>query len=330
MTKAKSLLSPLDGAGQTIHLYRAAQRLRADAFAKATFAWIAEQLRADQIMVVTTLRGANWVDAHFHGIADPRALMENHERVKHLDPVSHRMIESPGTVFRHSYDNPDLAGPRFEPFRAHLRRFGGRYVLMVAIPNPADEILTVLMVIRVFGSKRPDFDERDEAFFTAVAPHVAEAFAVNRTTWLGTAAGPAQALPVASIDAEGRFIRTMPAFVRLFWPDELPKTAYLPPAIVKQLEKGKPWPMPDGQHTLHAYREEGGGFLLRIRGTSAADRLSVRERQIAGAFARGASYKAIAKELTLSPATVRNHLQNLYAKLGVTERDQLSALLSQP
>jgi len=32
----------------------------------------------------------------------------------------------------------------------------------------------------------------------------------------------------------------------------------------------------------------------------------------------------------LDGATVRNHLQNLYAKLGVTERDELSALLSQP
>lgn len=47
-------------------------------------------------------------------------------------------------------------------------------------------------------------------------------------------------------------------------------------------------------------------------------------------FARGASYKAIATELSLSPATVRNHLQNLYAKLGVTQRDELSALLSRP
>lgn len=329
MTKAKSLLSPLDGAGQTIHLYRAAQRLRADAFAKKTFEWLGEQLRTDQVIVVTTLREAAWVDAHFYGVPDPRALMESHERVRHLDVKSAQMVASPGVVFRHSSDAPDIAGPRFEPFRAHLKRFGARFVLMVAIPNPADEILTVVMAVRIYP-KKVDFDERDEAFFTAVAPHVAEAFAVNRTTWLGTAAGPAQALPVASIDAEGRFIRTMPAFVRLFWPEEPPATAYLAPEVLKQLEKGKPWPLPDGQHTLHAYREEGGGFLLRIRGTSAADRLSVRERQIASAFARGASYKAIAKELTLSPATVRNHLQNLYAKLGVTERDELSALLSQP
>lgn len=329
MKKAKSRVSPLGGVAEMIHVYRAAQRLQADAFTKEAFGWLADRMTLDQALTVTSLRGASWVDAHFWGIADPRALMESHERVRHLDEMSLRMLANPWVVHHHSHDAPDLAGPEHAPFRAHLRRFGARYVLMVAIPNDNDETLTVMMAVRGFG-KRAEFDADDVAFFGAVAPHLAEAFAVNRTTWLGTAAGPGQALPVASIDAEGRFIRTMPAFVRLFWPNETPPTAYLAPEILKQLRRGLPWPLPSGGHTLHAYEEEGGGYLLRLRAQSIADRLSVRERQIAGFFARGATYKAIAKELSLSPATVRNHLQNLYGKLGVTQRDELSVLLSQP
>jgi DNA-binding NarL/FixJ family response regulator len=36
--------------------------------------------------------------------------------------------------------------------------------------------------------------------------------------------------------------------------------------------------------------------------------------------ARGTPVKAIARELGLSPKTVSNHVQNVYAKIGVTTR----------
>lgn len=85
MKEAKSRITPLGGVAETIHIYRAAQRLQADAFAKEAFGWFADRLRLDQAVTVTSLRGATWVDAHFWGIDDPRALMESHERVRHLD-----------------------------------------------------------------------------------------------------------------------------------------------------------------------------------------------------------------------------------------------------
>ena len=309
-----------------IEVYRAAQRQRADVFARTAFEWLSHRLPCERAVIVTSLRGATWVDAHFHGIADPRALMESHDRVRHLDPLAVRMLTNPNRAFRHGYDDPALDGPERAPMREHLRNHDGRWVLGIAVPNDQDETLSVLMVIRGWKSEA-DFDDDELAFFQAVAPHIVEAFAVNRTTFLGL---PAQAPPVASIDADGRFIGTTPAFVRSFWPNEPPGTAYLPADVLKRLRRGLPWPLPDGHHTLHAYEEESGGFLLRLRSPSPADSLSARERQIASMFARGASYKAIATDLSLSPATVRNHLQNLYAKLGVTQRDELSALLSRP
>lgn len=223
-------LSALEGTRSVIDVYRAAQRQRADVFAKKAFGWLARNLPVDRAVIVTSLRGASWVDAHFHGIPDPRALMESHDRVRHLDPLAIRMLEKPNTVFRHCHDDPEIAGPERAPFREHLRNHDGRWVLGIAIPNDQDETLSVLMAIRGWASER-DFDDAEMRFFEAVAPHVVEAFAVNRTAFLGTAAGPgigapSQAPPVASIDAEGRFIGTMPAFVRLFWPDNPPGTAY--------------------------------------------------------------------------------------------------------
>jgi two-component system nitrate/nitrite response regulator NarL len=64
-----------------------------------------------------------------------------------------------------------------------------------------------------------------------------------------------------------------------------------------------------------------------IRLRSADDRpiLSPREREILGFIAEGLSAPAIAERLTLSPATVRTHLQHLYDKLGVSDRANASA-----
>ena len=56
--------------------------------------------------------------------------------------------------------------------------------------------------------------------------------------------------------------------------------------------------------------------------------LTARERDIATLAAQGDSSKEIAERLFLSVRTVDNHLQNVYSKLGVSGRRQLSAALA--
>jgi DNA-binding CsgD family transcriptional regulator len=43
----------------------------------------------------------------------------------------------------------------------------------------------------------------------------------------------------------------------------------------------------------------------------------VRELDVARKFAEGFSYQDLAAAMHISPATVRNHLKNIYAKLGI-------------
>ena len=61
-----------------------------------------------------------------------------------------------------------------------------------------------------------------------------------------------------------------------------------------------------------------------LSGGPEAERLTRREREVAGLAGAGASNKEIAAKLSLSARTVENHLQSIYAKLGVTGRDQLA------
>ena len=72
----------------------------------------------------------------------------------------------------------------------------------------------------------------------------------------------------------------------------------------------------------------GGGALLhpqvasRLLEEMTTDPLTPREREVLSLIGRGMPNKAIARELSLSEKTVKAHVSNILAKLGVTDRTQ--------
>ena len=54
------------------------------------------------------------------------------------------------------------------------------------------------------------------------------------------------------------------------------------------------------------------------------DPLTPREREVVALIARGYSNKAIADELTITPATAARHVANILQKLGFTSRTQVA------
>ena len=69
--------------------------------------------------------------------------------------------------------------------------------------------------------------------------------------------------------------------------------------------------------------EVGGGARMRLR----FDELTPAERRVAEMAAAGSTNRVIAEQLFLSPKTVENHLTRVYAKLGITSREELGAAL---
>lgn len=59
---------------------------------------------------------------------------------------------------------------------------------------------------------------------------------------------------------------------------------------------------------------------IRIRGANGETELTAREQEVLRLVADGQSAPDIATQLYIEPSTVKSHLQNIYEKLGVSER----------
>jgi two-component system, NarL family, nitrate/nitrite response regulator NarL len=75
-----------------------------------------------------------------------------------------------------------------------------------------------------------------------------------------------------------------------------------------------------GERLVGTGLREGMLEAIQTRNTAGVISLSPREREILGLVAGGKATAEIGKELHLSAATVKTHLQHAYEKLGVSDR----------
>lgn len=102
---------------------------------------------------------------------------------------------------------------------------------------------------------------------------------------------------------------------------------------------GAPSSGPGGALAIHLFRDVTATRELlrliheRLQAPSAppdeATALTRRELEVLRLMAKGANTKALAERLHVSPATVRNHAQNIFAKLGVHSRLEAVAYATQ-
>jgi DNA-binding NarL/FixJ family response regulator len=91
---------------------------------------------------------------------------------------------------------------------------------------------------------------------------------------------------------------------------------------IRQVAGGEVWL--DGQVTARVIRNLADPRSSRSRSLDVACGLTPREREIAALVGQGYRYREIAEMLSISEQTVKNHLRNMFHKLGVSDRLQLA------
>jgi DNA-binding NarL/FixJ family response regulator len=80
----------------------------------------------------------------------------------------------------------------------------------------------------------------------------------------------------------------------------------------------------DGRVTANVIRQLADSRQPSARPSDEPGGLTPREREIAALVGQGYKYREIAEMLSISEQTVKNHLRNMFHKLGVSDRLQLA------
>lgn len=182
----------------------------------------------------------------------------------------------------------------------------------------------------LFGRREQDlaFTEFDRQLVQLVMPHLIELQRINFlsqiASWRNSHFQYQEGLAV--VDSDFVIHAADRIFVRLLieeWPDwSSPK---LPEEMAEIIRSGAM--RVDGKRVSGEVFPTGKLLAITLRKRSPIEALRQREREIAMAFAEGKSYKEVARSFSISPATVRHHLRNVYEKLGVSDKAALANLI---
>lgn len=126
--------------------------------------------------------------------------------------------------------------------------------------------------------------------------------------------------------ADGLLQAATPDFIhmmRMEWP--LWQGPRLPGAIRDTLVRGRCV----GRGITVTTETLGDAWALNARDRHSLDELSAREFAIAQRYGTGMDHQDIARTLCIAPSTVRNHLKNIYGKLGIDNKAMLAYRLSE-
>jgi DNA-binding CsgD family transcriptional regulator len=266
---------------------------------------------------------------HGHDVVlheQPWALMESWEPLKHEDRIAVFAFMHPGKT-----GNFDVEGPIFDgadAAREHSRQFGIAHVLCTSGIQKTAGLYAVLSLYRADPAN--PFTEAERQAIEIVIPHVFAAARQARVAQLraATHVSDVHGQSAAIVNDDGLVLEADPGLVdllRVEWPAWT--GPHLPPELVAAMRATPSTRIVRERIVVRA--DAGDGVrLLHVRRAVLADRLTPREREIAGAFSLGETYREIGTRLGIAPNTVRRHLGNIYGKLGISSKVELDRMLA--
>lgn len=207
--------------------------------------------------------------------------------------------------------------------RAFARRHDLFHAMAVTFHLPGSGLLFFVSVYRGRGGH--PFDDDEAALFGAYGQHLHLHWCTRLQDTLRRALS-ADARGTALCDRGGRLHYIGSALAAQVSAQHPGWQGTVLPAAVTARTARAPCQLRLGRRTV-SVRSCGDLLALSFDAGDGGSGLSPRQREAALLYAGGASYKAIAQHLRLSPATVRTYLRDVYACLAVRNKQELAALL---
>ncbi|MBI5721684.1 MAG: helix-turn-helix transcriptional regulator [Burkholderiales bacterium] len=226
--------------------------------------------------------------------------------------VARRVVKDPGRT--HYFSRADLHS---QPSTAALTdHMGIAQSLCIADLDVASGISNFISLARRRAT--PRFSAADMGLLELLAPHLSAALDMALADQLTALRNPEKTMLMAT-DSMGSLRVAEPGSLDLLrgeWPGWA--GPLLPAPLVARIAARQPDYL--GRHLHAGIRWAGDNVFLAMRRREPRDLLTRQERAVATAFAAGQSYRQVADELGLAPATVRHHLRSAYVKLDVSDK----------
>lgn len=238
------------------------------------------------------------------------------------DPRLMQVLGSPGVAHAYSISAQDPPALRVE-----VERWDIGHIMSIAAFDGGLGLANGIVLLR--PAAQGGFSDRDRIALEAGFPHLLRTWSENQIKVLQREIEAGSGQPRhAAISHHGILAAADDEFLRLFrleWPDW---RGPLLPDAVRELLLGMDAARFAGRSIILSVRHGHDVSLLQIRLRVVADDLRPRERAVAELCAQGASYREIAVELRIAPATARNHIAAVHRRLGVNRNAAIAALLA--
>ncbi len=258
------------------------------------------------------------VDAHIHNRAD--ALLDDYAQVSAGDPITGAFLN--GLDAPLAVDCREVYGHRnMDALQAFARKHELRHLMLYG-DHPTIGHPGRWMVL--YRSTDQAFRAEETECLHAAWFHVSRAIDISHAKMLDRLDASRAQRASALVNLRGAVEAADPHFFTLLqreWPDHDGK--HLPPLLKENLANGYVY---RGRHIEVAMKQQDAYLVCLARAVNTLSNLSPGEQAVARRFAAGLSAKEIARELGVSPNTVRSQLTSLYAKLDVHDKAALAQL----
>lgn len=254
---------------------------------------------------------------HLHNCDD--SILETYVPYIDQDFFRAALMAQPGTTINMADLTTRAQLVRTELYQMVGKRYRIEWSLGTLIVEPVSSLQEFLTLWRHDGKK--PFTETERQAKELLMPHIAEAHRAARLREMLD--DPRERRDCWAVADERGFLREVnPDFVhclRKHWPNW--QGSRLPEDLHAAVRDAAPTQI---GHLRLAIARKGAFRFLQVLASCALDDLSPREREIVERYANGETHAGIAIALSISPATVRNHIAHCYRKLAVNNKAELA------